>query len=83
MDSVVIFVARFVCQKEACWILGEKLVLCDLPHNSDMGTRVYIGCLNCDCCERNLEKFFKGYGWIREVLIRNGFGFMVRASYTN
>ncbi|XP_013786056.1 serine/arginine-rich splicing factor 4-like [Limulus polyphemus] len=41
-----------------------------------MGTRVYIGRLNYDCRERDLEKFFKGYGRIREVLIKNGFGFV-------
>ncbi|GFS53065.1 hypothetical protein NPIL_78012 [Nephila pilipes] len=41
-----------------------------------MGTRVYIGHLSLDCRERHLEKFFKGYGKIREILIKNGFGFV-------
>ncbi|XP_035214318.1 serine/arginine-rich splicing factor 4-like isoform X3 [Stegodyphus dumicola] len=41
-----------------------------------MGTRVYIGRLSYDCRERDLEKFFKGYGKIREILIKNGFGFV-------
>ncbi|XP_023237922.1 serine-arginine protein 55-like [Centruroides vittatus] len=41
-----------------------------------MGTRVYIGRLSYDIRERDLEKFFKGYGRIREILIKNGFGFV-------
>ncbi|KAF8774349.1 Serine-arginine protein 55 like protein [Argiope bruennichi] len=41
-----------------------------------MGTRVYVGRLSWDCRERDLERFFKGYGRIREILIKNGFGFV-------
>ncbi|XP_054715656.1 serine/arginine-rich splicing factor 4-like [Uloborus diversus] len=41
-----------------------------------MGTRVYVGRLSYDCRERDLEKFFKGFGKIREILIKNGFGFV-------
>ncbi|KFM65476.1 Serine/arginine-rich splicing factor 4, partial [Stegodyphus mimosarum] len=41
-----------------------------------MGTRVYIGRLSYDCRERDLERFLKGYGKIREILIKNGFGFV-------
>jgi len=41
-----------------------------------MSARVYIGRLSYDVRERDLEKFFKGYGRIREILIKNGFGFV-------
>ncbi|GFW33584.1 hypothetical protein TNCV_2211161 [Trichonephila clavipes] len=41
-----------------------------------MGTRVYVGRLSAYCRERDLEKFFSGYGKIREILIKNGFGFV-------
>lgn len=41
-----------------------------------MATRVYIGRLPYDVRERDLEKFFKGYGRIREILLKNGFGFV-------
>ncbi|XP_035224143.1 serine-arginine protein 55-like isoform X1 [Stegodyphus dumicola] len=41
-----------------------------------MSTRIYIGRLAYDVRERDLEKFFKGYGRIREILIKNGFGFV-------
>ncbi|KAG8199284.1 hypothetical protein JTE90_011753 [Oedothorax gibbosus] len=41
-----------------------------------MSTRIYIGRLNYEVRERDLEKFFKGYGRIREILIKNGFGFV-------
>ncbi|XP_076317182.1 serine/arginine-rich splicing factor 4-like isoform X4 [Tachypleus tridentatus] len=46
-----------------------------------MGTRVYIGRLSHDCRERDLERFFKGYGRIREILIKNGFGFVEFEDY--
>ncbi|XP_013785129.1 serine-arginine protein 55-like isoform X1 [Limulus polyphemus] len=46
-----------------------------------MGTRVYIGRLSHDCRERDIEKFFKGYGRIREILIKNGFGFVEFEDY--
>lgn len=42
-----------------------------------MSARVYVGRLNYNVRERDLEKFFKGYGRIREILIKNGFGFVV------
>lgn len=45
-----------------------------------MSTRIYIGRLNYEVRERDLEKFFKGYGRIREILIKNGFGFVVSHS---
>jgi arginine/serine-rich splicing factor 4/5/6 len=41
-----------------------------------MGTRVYVGRLSYDVRERDLEKFFKGYGRVREILLKNGFGFV-------
>jgi len=41
-----------------------------------MGTRVYVGRLPYDVRERDIEKFFKGYGKIREVLMKDGFAFV-------
>lgn len=43
-----------------------------------MGTRVYIGGLPYRVKERDIERFFRGYGKLREVLIKNGYGFVVR-----
>lgn len=48
-----------------------------------MGTRVYVGRLSYDCRERDLERFFKGYGRIREILIKNGFGFVVSTCFVS
>uniref|UniRef100_A0A023FEX1 Putative alternative splicing factor srp55/b52/srp75 rrm superfamily n=1 Tax=Amblyomma cajennense TaxID=34607 RepID=A0A023FEX1_AMBCJ len=39
-------------------------------------TRVYVGHLSYRVRERDLEKFFRGFGKIREVLLKNGFGFV-------
>ncbi|KAG0418631.1 hypothetical protein HPB47_004693 [Ixodes persulcatus] len=41
-----------------------------------MTSRVYVGRLNYDVRERDLERFFKGFGRIREISIKNGFGFV-------
>lgn len=40
-------------------------------------TRVYVGHLSYRVRERDLERFFRGFGKIREVLLKNGFGFVV------
>ncbi|CAD5123224.1 DgyrCDS11584 [Dimorphilus gyrociliatus] len=41
-----------------------------------MATRVYIGRLPYGVRERDVEKFFKGYGKLREVLLKSDFGFV-------
>lgn len=42
-----------------------------------MSSRVYIGNLPSRATERDVEHFFRGYGRIREVMLKNGFGFVV------
>jgi len=42
-----------------------------------MNTRVYIGRLPDSAKDRDVERFFKGYGRIREILLKNGYGFVV------
>lgn len=44
------------------------------------GCRVFIGHLSPHARERDVEKFFKGYGRIREINLKNGFGFVVSLS---
>jgi len=39
-------------------------------------TRVYLGRLARDCRDRDIEKLFRGYGDIREINLKNGFGFV-------
>ncbi|KAF9998165.1 hypothetical protein BGZ65_006313 [Modicella reniformis] len=41
-----------------------------------MTTRVYLGHLARDASDRDIEVLFKNYGRIREVTIKNGFGFV-------
>jgi len=41
-----------------------------------MSSRIYIGRLPHRAVERDIERFFKGYGRIREVLLKNGYGFV-------
>lgn len=41
------------------------------------GTRIYLGRLARDVRERDIEKFVRGYGRVREVSIKVGYGFVV------
>jgi len=41
-----------------------------------MGTRVYIGRLSHRARERDVEDFFRGFGKIRDVILKNGYGFV-------
>ncbi|KAG0321701.1 serine arginine-rich splicing factor [Dissophora globulifera] len=41
-----------------------------------MGTRVYLGHLSRDASDRDVETLFKSYGRLREVTLKNGFGFV-------
>lgn len=47
----------------------------------DMGSRIYIGRLPYRAQERDIEKFFKGYGKIREMMLKNGYGFVEFEDY--
>lgn len=42
-----------------------------------MGTRVYVGRVSHSARERDIERFFKGYGRIRDVMLKNGYCFVV------
>lgn len=44
---------------------------------SRMGTRVFVGGLTYRVRERDIEKFFRKYGRIKEVAMKNGFAFVV------
>ncbi|KAJ2152799.1 hypothetical protein IW139_005981, partial [Coemansia sp. RSA 353] len=39
-------------------------------------SRLYVGRLPRDVRERDLERLFKGYGQIRDICLRPGFGFI-------
>ncbi|XP_067847399.1 serine and arginine rich splicing factor 5a isoform X2 [Heptranchias perlo] len=41
-----------------------------------MSCRVFIGRLSPHAREKDVERFFKGYGRIREINLKNGFGFV-------
>ncbi|GCB67509.1 hypothetical protein scyTo_0012155 [Scyliorhinus torazame] len=41
-----------------------------------MSSRVFIGRLSPHARERDVENFFKGYGRIKEIDLKNGFGFV-------
>ncbi|KAF9135339.1 hypothetical protein BGW39_003446 [Mortierella sp. 14UC] len=41
-----------------------------------MTNRVYLGHLSRDTSDRDIKRLFKNYGTIREVTLKNGFGFV-------
>jgi len=40
------------------------------------GQRVYVGNIPSDTRERDVEKFFKGYGRLNEIVVKNGYAFV-------
>ncbi|KAL4238747.1 serine arginine-rich splicing factor [Mactra antiquata] len=43
---------------------------------SSSATRVYVGRIPNEAQQKDVERFFKGYGKIREVLLKNGYSFI-------
>ena len=43
-----------------------------------MSSRIYVGRLNVRATERDIERFLKNYGRIRCIMMKNGYGFVVR-----
>lgn len=41
------------------------------------GCRIFIGRLSPTAREKDVERFFKGYGRIRDIDLKKGFGFVV------
>jgi arginine/serine-rich splicing factor 4/5/6 len=52
-----------------------------LPENPATMSRLYVGRLSERATERDLEHFFRGYGRIRELVMKRGFAFVVRVSF--
>ncbi|BFZ07421.1 hypothetical protein BsWGS_10460 [Bradybaena similaris] len=46
-----------------------------------MGTRVYVGRLSYHAREKDIERFFRGYGRIRDIMLKNGYGFVEFEDY--
>lgn len=38
---------------------------------------MYVGRLNYQTREKDIERFFRGYGHLTEINLKNGFGFVV------
>jgi len=47
-----------------------------------MSTRVFIGRLPHVARESDVDRFFKGYGKIREISLKEGYGFVVSSFST-
>lgn len=40
-------------------------------------SRVYVGRISYQVREKDVERFFRGFGRIRDINLKNGFGFVV------
>nr|CAD7405193.1 unnamed protein product [Timema poppensis] len=60
----------FVVSFTQTYVFELFSVLCSM-----VGTKVYVGGLPYGVREKDLERFFKGFGRIRDVLLKNGYGF--------
>ena len=45
---------------------------------SDLRNRIYIGKLHYDVREKDIERFFKDFGKINDINMKNGYAFVVR-----
>ena len=59
------------------YFLLIRLLICDTDLYDMSTSRVYIGRLPSRATERDVEHFFRGFGRIRDVVLKNGFGFVV------
>lgn len=39
--------------------------------------RVFVGRIPYDCREKDLDRFFRNYGRLNDIIIKNGYGFVV------
>lgn len=46
-----------------------------------MGTRVFVGGLTYRVRERDLERFFRKYGRVKDISMKNGYAFVVSWLY--
>lgn len=59
------------------FIVKEKhLIFSILFSSSTMGTRVFVGGITYRVRERDIERFFRKYGRIKEISMKNGFAFV-------
>ena len=59
---------------------GERIffvVSCFIVMSRDRSVRVFVGRLPGGARERDVERFFHGFGRIKEINLKNGFGFVV------
>jgi len=59
-------------------VLNRELRIVDV---GKMTTRLYVGRLPYRATERDVERFFRGYGRIREVILKNGYCFVDMEDY--
>nr|XP_054758603.1 serine/arginine-rich splicing factor 6-like isoform X2 [Lytechinus pictus] len=62
-------------------VLGEVFSSCFVSEVIMSSGRVYVGRLSYQARERDVERFFRGFGRIREINLKNGFGFVEFEDY--
>jgi len=60
-------------------IQGSLFICADVAVGMS-SARLYIGRLSDSAKDRDVERFFKGYGRIREIVLKSGYGFIVSFS---
>ena len=43
-------------------------------------SRIYVGRLSYQVREKDVERFFRGFGRVKDINLKNGFGFVVSAN---
>ncbi|CAE1322964.1 SFRS4_5_6 [Acanthosepion pharaonis] len=60
---------------------GAPAIIHKWKKKINMGTRVYIGRLSYHAREKDVERFFRGFGRIRDIMLKNGYGFVEFEDY--
>lgn len=58
--------------------LRFQLYACELLPQLGKMTRVFIGRLSMSARESDVERFLRGYGKVRDISLKRGYGFVVR-----
>lgn len=85
------FIALFPQQFPSVFYFGNTVFVClcfialseysgtdKMSYQQAIPTRVYVGNLHHSVRERDLERFFKNCGRVKEILIKKNYGFVVR-----
>jgi len=78
MTRIIITIIK--CTQSVMFIILLIYLNIVVIYNVDRMSRVYLGRLSSRAQEGDLERFFRGFGKINDIMIKNGYAFIVSLS---